>query len=317
MKNKKLLALFLSLLLALCSVTGCGPKNKEESSAATEESPQTSQNTQESSQTSQEKILSYENFTYEDVPAFSGESYVVINDNQPFFTEDEIRDGQERCYEFYSDLDALGRCGFCMASLDTALMPTEPRGDIYMIHPTGWQKDSGYERAHLIAFQLCGENANEKNLITSTHMLNGIGMLPFEEMVGDYVRETNTRVLYRVTPIFVGDELVARGVLMEAYSLSDGGEDIEYCIFCYNLFDPKENRVIDYNTGICYDGYVEIDEGPAVVMEYVVNKNSGVFHLPDCEGVANMAEKNKMLFTGTFAEAKAEGYRPCGACLGD
>jgi len=268
----------------------------------------------ESSGTAEAKALTFENFTYEDVPNYAGFYYTQINGNIPFFTEEEIAEANQEYYEYYSPLDDLGRCGYAMASVDTALMPTEERGDIYWVHPTGWQKNSGYERTHLIAFQIAGENANEQNLITGTHYLNGEGMLPFEEMVGDYVRETNTRVLYRVTPVYVGDELVARGVLMEAMSLADQGEDILYNIFVYNVFDPDEHKIIDYMTGEVSDGDLEIDENAAMEITYIINKNSGTFHLPTCEGVENMNEKNKIYFTGTREELIEDGYKPCPNC---
>ena len=258
--------------------------------------------------------LTFETFTYEDVPNYAGFYYTEINGNVPFFTEEEIAEANQEYYEYYSPLDDLGRCGYAMASVDTALMPTEERGDIYWVHPSGWQKNSGYERTHLIAFQIAGENANEQNLITGTHYLNGEGMLPFEEMVGDYVRETNTRVLYRVTPIYVGDELVARGVLMEAMSLADQGEDILYNIFVYNVFNPDEHKLIDYMTGEVYEGELEIDETAAMDVTYIINRNSGTFHLPNCEGVESMNEKNKIYFTGTREELIEDGYKPCPRC---
>lgn len=258
--------------------------------------------------------LTYDSFTYANVPAYAGYYYAEINGNKPFFTQEEIEEALEGYYEYYSPLDELGRCGMAMACLDTALMPTEDRGDIHEIHPTGWQKNSGYERSHLIAFQLCGENANELNLITGTHYLNGEAMLPFEEQVGDYVRETNTNVLYRVTPIFQGDELVCRGLLMEAYSLADNGKDICFCIFCYNVEDPADGKVIDYHTGIVYDGELEIDTSGENEPTYIVNRNSLYFHLPSCDSVVTMSERNKLLFFGTRDEAIEEGYKPCPGC---
>ncbi|MCF0135674.1 MAG: DNA/RNA non-specific endonuclease [Lachnospiraceae bacterium] len=258
--------------------------------------------------------LSWETFCWADVPAFPGRPYLYINEGVPFFTEEEIEDAENEYYEYYSPLDELGRCGYAMASIDTALMPTEERGDIYWIHPTGWQKESGYERSHLIAFQLCGENDNEKNLITGTHYLNGIGMLPFEEMVGDYVRETDTRVLYRVTPIFEEEEMVARGVLMEAYSLADGGEDICFCVFVYNVVEPSEGKLIDYSTGKVYEGQLEIDTTAQEAVTYIVNRNSHIFHYPDCDGAQSMSEKNKIYFEGTREEALKAGYTPCPNC---
>ena len=187
----------------------------------------------------------------EDIPAFSGEPYVVLEDNQPLF---ELEDITAVSYEFYSELDFLGRCGYTMACLGRDLMPTEDRESISQVKPTGWQQKkydfvdgkSLYNRCHLIGFQLSGENANERNLITGTRYMNTEGMLPFENMVADYIKETGNHVLYRVTPIFEGDELVARGVQMEAYSVEDSGEGICFHVYVYN---NQPGVTIDYATG--------------------------------------------------------------------
>lgn len=193
--------------------------------------------------------------TYSDsvmnVPEFSGQPYVVINDNAPEFAEEDITDD---AYEFYSELDQLGRCGYAMACIGVELMPTEDRGAIGQVKPSGWHTVKYdfvdgkylYNRCHLIGFQLAGENANEKNLITGTRYLNVEGMLPFENMIADYVKETGNHVLYRVTPVYDGDNLVARGVQMEAYSVEDNGEGICFHIYAYN---NQPGVVIDYATG--------------------------------------------------------------------
>jgi DNA-entry nuclease len=187
----------------------------------------------------------------QDVPVFSGEPYVVIGDNQPLFDQDDIT---AVSYEFYSELDALGRCGYTMACIGKDLMPTEPRESISQVKPTGWKQKqydfvdgkSLYNRCHLIGFQLTGENANERNLITGTRYMNTEGMLPFENMVADYIKETGNHVLYRVTPIFQGDELVARGVQLEAFSVEDSGEGICFHVYVYN---NQPGVTIDYATG--------------------------------------------------------------------
>ncbi len=179
------------------------------------------------------------------------EEYSVINDNTPYFTSDQITD---ESYEYYSDLDQLGRCGPAVACAGQDLMPTEKRGDISSVKPTGWvQKKydcvsggSLYNRSHLIAYELTGENANEKNLITGCEAFNQQYMQPFENLVADYIKETDNHVMYRVTPVFEGDNLVADGVLMEALSVEDNGDGVEYCVFVYN-FQP--GIVIDYATG--------------------------------------------------------------------
>ena len=187
----------------------------------------------------------------QDVPAFSGEPYVVIGENLPLFDEEDMT---AVSYEFYSELDDLGRCGYTMACIGKDLMPTEDRESISQVKPTGWKQKqydfvdgkSLYNRCHLIGFQLTGENANERNLITGTRYMNVEGMLPFENMVADYIKETGNHVLYRVTPIFEGDELVARGVLMEAKSVEDNGAGILFCVYAYNNQPGVE---IDYRTG--------------------------------------------------------------------
>lgn len=192
-----------------------------------------------------------ETYSMEDIPPYDGTPYVVINDNQPSFTEEDLTDIS---YEFYSDLDYLGRCGVTEACIGQDLMPTEKRGDISSVKPTGWVQNqydfvdgkSLWNRCHLIGFQLAGENANECNLITGTRYLNVEGMLPFENLVADYVKETDNHVLYRVTPAFQGTELVARGVQMEAYSVEDSGDGVCFNVFCYNVQPGVE---IDYATG--------------------------------------------------------------------
>ena len=169
--------------------------------------------------------------TVQNVPAFSGSPYVVINQNQPEFEESDMT---VKAYEYFSPLDHLGRCGYTMACIGYELMPTQDRESISHIKPTGWVQaqyefvdgNNLYNRCHLIGFQLTGENDNEQNLITGTRYCNVQGMLPFENMVADYVKETRNHVLYRVTPVFDGNSLVARGIQMEAWSVEDNGEGI-------------------------------------------------------------------------------------------
>ena len=185
------------------------------------------------------------------VPEFSGEAYVVINKNQPEFTQS---DHTVVAYEYYSPLDILGRCGYSMACLGQELMPTEDRGAIGMIKPSGWHTVKYdfvdgkylYNRCHLIGFQLAGENANEQNLITGTRYMNTEGMLPFENMVADYITETGNHVLYRVTPVYDGDNLLARGVQIEALSMEDNGKGICFNVYCYNA---QPGVSINYATG--------------------------------------------------------------------
>lgn len=189
--------------------------------------------------------------TLEDIPEYSGTPYAEIDNNRPSFTESELVTSS---YEKYSSLDDLGRCGVAVACVGKDLMPTEERGSIGMIKPSGWhlvKYDSVdgkylYNRCHLIAYELTSENANRENLITGTRYLNVTGMLPFENKVADYVKETGNHVMYRVTPVFDGDDLLASGVHMEAESVEDGGAGISFNIYCYNV---QPGIVIDHATG--------------------------------------------------------------------
>lgn len=193
--------------------------------------------------------------TYDDefsASTYIGEPYIIVNNNVPYFTQEEISENE--VFEDYSELDFLGRCGVAYANICEELMPTEKRESISNVKPSGWVNhpydfvDGGYiyNRCHLIGFQLAGENANELNLITGTRYMNVQGMLPFENMVADYVKETDNHVLYRVTPIYEDDNLVAEGVLMEAYSVEDDGEGVMFNVFCYNV---QPGCQIDYTTG--------------------------------------------------------------------
>lgn len=192
-------------------------------------------------------------FSLEDYPAYEGQAYVEVNGNIPYFDDSELT---EEPFEVYSELDDLGRCGVAYANVCPELMPTEKRGSIGGVRPSGWHTvryddliPDGkylYNRCHLIGYQLAGENANRQNLITGTRYLNVTGMLPFENDTAEYVEQTGNHVLYRVTPVFEGDDLVARGVLMEAKSVEDRGEGLQFCVFCYNVQPGVE---IDYATG--------------------------------------------------------------------
>ena len=230
---KKILKLLLIFLLGICA-TGCSEDQfKEVIDIILEDRP--------------EEILDLSS-----IPEYSGSPYVEINGNVPEFTEEEL---SSDTFEGYSELDSLGRCGVAFANLSLELMPTEDRESIGMIKPSGWhtvryddvvEGKYLYNRCHLIGFQLAGENANELNLITGTRYMNVDGMLPFENEVADYIESTGNHVLYRVSPIFEGDELVARGVQMEAYSIEDNGEGIQFNVYVYNVQPGIE---IDYATG--------------------------------------------------------------------
>lgn len=187
----------------------------------------------------------------EDIPQYSNKSYVIINGNEPYFSEEDIN---TNTFEKYGELDNLGRCTLAYANIDKSMMPTEKRGSIGSIKPTGWHTIKYdivdgkylYNRCHLIGYQLTGENANEKNLITCTRSMNTIGMLEFENKVAKYIKDTNNHVLYRVTPVFEGDNLLATGVEMEALSIEDNGEGIKFNVFVYNI---EDGVIIDYKTG--------------------------------------------------------------------
>lgn len=187
----------------------------------------------------------------EDIADYNGNNYVIVNDNNPYFKEEEYTTDS---FEKYSELDSLGRCGVAYANISKDLMPTEKRGSIGSIKPSGWHTIKYdhidgkylYNRCHLIGYQLTGENANEKNLITCTRSMNTKGMLQFENMVTKYIKDTGNHVLYRVTPVFEGNNLVATGVEMEAYSVEDNGKGIKFNVFVYNI---EDGIIIDYKTG--------------------------------------------------------------------
>ena len=285
-------------------------------------------------------------FSLREIPAYSGTPYTEVNGNQPYFTEEELT---TQSFETYSELDSLGRCGVAYANVGQDLMPTEPRGEIGAVKPTGWHLVKYddvdgkylYNRCHLIAYMLAAENANPQNLITGTRYLNVQGMLPFETKVCDYVKNTGNHVLYRVTPIFDGDNLLADGVLMEAYSVEDAGEGIQFCVFAYNV---QPGIGIDYATGDNWaessgtyqstaasvavetpvpqpetDTAVQITPESSAPQEsqgitYVLNTNTKKFHYPTCSSVNDMKEKNKQIYTGSREEVINMGYVPCKRC---
>ena len=267
---------------------------------------------------------------------FSGQSdaFCIVNNNVPFFYECEMT---SKAYESYSDLDSLGRCGAAVAVVGKEIMPTEERGTIGNVKPTGWHTvkyndiiDGNYlyNRCHLIGYQLSGENANRLNLITGTRFLNVSGMLPFENMVADYVEQTGNHVLYRATPKFDKFNLLADGVLIEAKSVEDSGAGLQFCVFCYNI---QPGITIDYVTGESkvYDGTplnaqevssndedAELSDvaDDSAARDYILNTGTKKFHLPDCESAKDMKGNNKKKFHGTRDELILEGYSPCQRC---
>ncbi len=250
-----------------------------------------------------------------DIPPYTTNAYVEINGNVPMFNETEISD---KSYEYYSALDSFGRCSVCIASIGPDIMPTGEREKIGSVKPTGWNSVKYdnidgkylYNRCHLIGYQLTAENANEENLITGTRYMNVEGMLPFENMVADYIKETGNNVMYRVTPIFDGNNLLASGVLMEAYSVEDNGDGISFCVYCYNV---QPGIYIDYATGESSFMGTVTEETKSEVM-YVLNTNSKKFHHISCSSVSKMKESNKAFSEKSRDELIADGYLPCGNC---
>lgn len=382
MRSNKL-SYFLTLLLCLCMLVGCGsgaatqvmlkaedsetesyvetvqtesaendPGDETEIQTAAETEIQAAAQVQ--SDDSKQKVVhtgTASAFNAADVPAYSGEPYTAVNNNEPYFTSDNLT---TEAFENYSELDALGRCGVAYANVCLETMPTEKRGSISEVKPTGWHSvkydnvdgKSLYNRCHLIGYQLTAENANQQNLITGTRYLNVDGMLPFENMVADYVKETDNHVLYRVTPIFTGDNLVADGVLMEGYSVEDEGDGICFCVYAYNV---QPGITIDYATG---DSWLSSEKGnsnsssggnsavsqsaadksgtqQAAVQtesvketsapvstgtEYILNTNTKKFHYPSCSSVKQMKASNKKEYTGSRDDLIAQGYDPCKKC---
>lgn len=251
---------------------------------------------------------------------YTGSEYAVVNGNVPFFTEAEKT---TRVFENYAAQDALGRCGVAYANICEDLMPTEERGDISSVKPTGWVQNQYdviksknlYNRSHLIAFQLAGENANKANLITGTRYMNET-MIPFENMVADYVKETGNHVLYRVTPVFTDNNLLADGVLMEARSVED--DDICFCVFCYNV---QPGIYLDYKTG---NNRLSGEPAPAEETEteepaevfFVLNTSGKKVHLSTCTYAATISEGNRQEYHGTAEELQKAypEYVGCGRC---
>ena len=254
--------------------------------------------------------------TLSDVPKYSGKLYVKLNGNKPEFTSEELKEAKES-YKFFGDLDKHGRCTVAQASLSYDTMPDqdkEHRGDISEIHPSGWHSGMEWERMHLIAWALCGENANVYNLITGTHDCNYNAMRPWEGQTAKYLQNNPRKhVLYRVTPVFRGKELIARGVQMEAESVEDKGKSLCFNVFCYNV--RTDGAAIDYKTGrIDYTNASGKEEKPNDKRLYVLNTNSKKFHYPSCDGVKDIADHNKKEVKATRQELINQGYDPCGFC---
>lgn len=316
----------LLLILSVC-LTSCG--NQGQTDSGKDSNTQSGTKVAAEDHSAEEKGSDSESYvTVDDVPAYSGEPYVEVNDNQPEFTEEELTTVS---YEDYSELDELGRCQTAEACIGQDLMPTEARESISSVKPTGWKNksydtvDGGYvyNRCHLIGFQLTGENANEENLITGTRYMNVEGMLPFEDEVAAYIEETDNHVMYRVTPVFEGDDLVASGVQMQAESVEDDGVGISFNVYVYNV---QPYVVIDYKTGENWEGDeiaepegkwadgTEAEPSDTKEQMYILNKNTKKFHKPECSGAKKIKVKNKGEYTGSRQTLIDEGYEPCGNC---
>ncbi|MBE7021494.1 MAG: hypothetical protein E7411_08700 [Ruminococcaceae bacterium] len=251
-------------------------------------------------------------------PEYTGYPFTTVNNNLPYFDTDI--DSVES-FEDYAPLDSLGRCGVCVAVIGEDIMPDEERDAIGQVKPTGWHTSKYdfvegkylYNRCHLIGYQLTGENANERNLITGTRYLNTKGMLPFENMVAEYISETKNHVFYRVTPYYTKDNLLADGVLMEAYSIEDKGMGICFNVFCHNV---QPGVMIDYATGQNdLDSGIEVNNGDEKEENFILNTSSKRIHKPDCPSADKIKEKNKKAFTGRITVLKNEGYKTCGECF--
>ena len=349
--NSLLLVLFLALSLALSGCTDTldsTSKNKTEATKddAKKESKKEKDSKKEVSKTDSTTTTTEvpktetppapavaTTFDKASLPSYAGKAYVAINNNTPFFTADQL--ASKTSFETYSNLDSLGRCGVAYANIGTDLMPTSPRGSIGSVKPSGWHTVKYdcvdgkylYNRCHLIGFQLTAENANNKNLITGTRYLNIEGMLPFENMVADYVKETKNHVLYRITPVFNDNNLLASGVLLEGCSIEDAGKGIKFCVYAYNV---QPGVTINYSTGE--------SQGPAVVAQtpapapapapnptpapsstaisetYVLNTSTKKFHKPTCGSTKTIKDSNKGSYTGTRDDLIKQGYSPCGNC---
>ena len=259
--------------------------------------------------------------SYDNIPSVTDydgvHAWVQVNNGEPYFSdEDKSRTDP---FELYSELDSLKRCGVAYANVCPELMPNDARESIGKVKPSGWQTvkydivDGGYlyNRCHLIGFQLAGENANPKNLITGTRYLNIKGMLDAENMIADYVKETGNHVLYRVTPIFVGDNLIADGVLMEAYSVEDEGDGICFNIFAFNV---QPGVIIDYANGNSRLADKNTSTQETGNIHYILNTKSHKFHTPECSAVEKISESNKSDYFGNREELIDQGYEPCGYC---
>lgn len=304
--NKKFLNILLILIVSLSVLSGCsaGENNFFNDLDITAQS-----------------ASDYVNYDLSNIPDYDGKAYVELNGNVPEFSESEKTYSES--FEEYGKLDSLGRCTYAVSCIGKDLMPTEKRGSIGSVKPSGWHISKYdfvdgkylYNRCHLIGYQLTAENANERNLITGTRYLNIEGMLPFENDVADYIEITNNHVYYKVTPIFEGNNLVANGVQMQAYSVEDNGQGISFNVYCYNV---QPGVAIDYATGdnqaVTSSSVTSTSSDVTDKKTYIVNTKTKKFHNPDCDGVKKMSSSNKKKYKGTRDSLISNGYSPCQKC---
>ncbi len=263
-----------------------------------------------------ESVVSSKSISVSDIPEYSNSAYIKIDNNIPSFKDSEMT---TKSFEKYSEIDNLGRCSVAYACVGKDIMPAEKRGTIGSVKPSGWHTVKYdcidgkylYNRCHLIGYQLTGENANIKNLITGTRYLNVEGMLPYENMVADYVKETDNHVLYRVTPIFERDNLLVSGVQMEAKSVEDNGDGISFNVYCYNV---QPDIVIDYKTGESWEVGNEKSISESDTRTYILNTNTKKFHLKSCSSAKNLPDKNREEYSGNRNDLISKGYEPCKKC---
>ena len=322
---KKVISLGFVLLMALSLLAACGETAPVDTasdtpsvSSAKEPAQSKPNNTNDSSKPSQNSSKPSASITLQNIPEYAGRPYITLNSNVPDFSESEKK---AQSFERYSALDSLGRCGIAFACVGRDIMPTEDRGEIGQVKPSGWHTVKYdcvdgkylYNRCHLIGYQLTGENANRQNLITGTRYMNVDGMLPFENMIADYVKETNNHVLYRVTPVFKGNELVCRGVVMEALSIEDNGDGITFNVFVYNAQPGIE---INYATGESRESAGDaVSSAPAngnITVTYILNTNTKKYHMVGCGSANKIKAENKKTYTGPLSGL--DGYSPCGIC---
>lgn len=330
LKFKNSLIMMLGVLLCLSGLISCSITID----LSTDNNGQVIENSNDTNSSTQNTTADSSNITIDNIPAYSGDDYIILNNNIPNFSESDLT---TTSFEEYAPLDDLGRCGVAYSNIGTDIMPTEKRESISSVKPSGWHSVKYdivegkylYNRSHLIGYQLTAENANDRNLITGTRYFNATLMLPYENMVADYIKETNNHVLYRVTPVFEGNNLVANGVQMEAKSVEDNGEGIEFNVFVYNV---QPGITIDYATGDSALSGEEItntssssnsnntsnnssnttsSNNTTSTEEIIIrgNSKSKIYHCPGQRDYENMADSDYLVNFNSEEEAISAGYR--------